>query len=484
VASVPGWDTLTGVTDRFDAVVVGAGPNGLTAAITIAQAGRSVLVLEGADSIGGGMRTAELTLPGFRHDICSAIHPLATNSPFMRTLPLAHHGLEMVHPELPMAHALEPERAVLVHRDIDRTAEGLGADAGRYRSILGRIVEQWPLVEDQVLGPIARPPRHPLAMARFGIDAIRPATRSGFTTVEGRALFAGNAAHAFLPLDHLLTASFGWFLLAGAHRFGWPAAAGGSHSIAAALASHLAALGGEIRTGARIESLDDLPPRRTTLLDLTPSGFARIGGGALPAGYLRKATRFRHGPAAFKLDYALAGAVPWKNPELGRAGTIHLGGTVEDIAEAERAAWDGIVHPRPFTLVVQPSMFDPTRAPAGRQTLWVYAHVPNGSRVDFTAAIERRLEEFAPGFRDLIVGRHVMAPADLETHNPNYVGGDIAGGAHTMRQLVFRPFPALDPYATPIDGVFLCSASTPPGAGTHGMCGHLAARSALEWLDR
>jgi len=472
------------VTDRFDAVVVGAGPNGLTAAITLAQAGRSVLVLEGADSIGGGMRTAELTVPGFHHDICSAIHPLATNSPFMRTLPLAQQGLEMVHPELPMAHALTPDRAVLVHRDIARTAEGLGADSARYRSILGRVVEGWPSLEDQVLGPIARLPRHPLAMARFGIDAIRPATRSGFKTVEARALFAGNAAHSFLPLDHPLTASFGWFLLAGAHRFGWPAARGGSQAIADALAGHLTTLGGEIRTGTWVESLDDLPPRRATLLDLTPAGFARLGRGQLPAGYLRKVTRFRHGPAAFKLDFALSGSMPWKNPDLIKAGTIHLGGTMEEIAQAERASWDGVVHPRPFTLVVQPSVFDPSRAPEGLHTLWVYSHVPNASRVDFTATIEDRLEEFAPGFRDLVVGRHVMTPADFEAHNPNYVGGDIAGGAHTMRQLIFRPFPALDPYSTPLDGVFLCSASTPPGAGTHGMCGHLAARSALTWLGR
>ncbi len=463
----------------YDAVVVGSGPNGLTAAITLARAGRSVLVVEAADTIGGGLRTEEVTAPGFFHDICSAVHPLATTSPFMRTLPWSEHGLEMVYPDLPMAHALAPGRSVLVHQDIDATASALGPDADRYRRLFHRMVDHWPLLEKQVLGPIVRPPAHPVALGRFGLQAIRPATMSGFRSEEAKALFAGNAGHSFLPLDHPLTASFGLFLLTGAHRFGWPIAKGGSVSIARALASILESSGGEIRTGWSVASLDELPSSSMTFLDVTPTGFARIAANRLPASYHRRAGRFRHGPAAFKIDYALSAPVPWADPDLSRAGTVHLGGTLEEVAAAERAAWEGVVHPRPFMLIVQPTLFDPSRAPAGKHTLWLYAHVPNGSRVDYTPAIEDRLEAFAPGFRDMIEHRHVMTPADFEAHNPNYVGGDIAGGAHTMRQLLFRPFVSANPYATPLEGVYLCSASTPPGAGTHGMCGHLAARSAL-----
>ncbi len=472
-------DTLPGKMPEYDAVVVGSGPNGLTAAITVAQAGRSVLVVEAADTIGGGLRSEELTAPGFVHDICSAVHPLATTSPFMRTLPWNEHGLEMVYPRLPMAHALAPGRSVAVHQDIDATASALGTDASRYRRVFRRMVDDWPKLEKQVLGPLVSLPSHPITLGRFGLQAIRPATLSGFKTEEARALFAGNAGHSFLPLDHPLTASFGLFLLTGAHRFGWPIARGGSVSIARALASILESLGGEIKTGWNVASLDELPSSSMTFLDVTPTGLARIAGDRLPQSYHRKARRFRHGPAAFKIDYALSAPVPWADPTLAEAGTVHLGGTLEEIAGAEQAAWDGVIHPRPFMLVVQPTMFDPSRAPAGGHTLWLYAHVPNGSEVDFTPAIEDRLEAFAPGFRDVIEHRHVMKPADFESHNPNYVGGDIAGGAHTLRQLVFRPFVSSNPYATPLEGVYLCSSSTPPGAGTHGMCGHLAARSAL-----
>lgn len=469
---------------EYDAVVVGAGPNGLTAAITLARQGLGVLLIEGAETLGGGLRSAELTLPGFTHDICSAVHPLIATSPIMTSIPLAEHGLSFSHPELPMAHALDRDRAVLLYRDIGHTAAGLGADGARYQKLLRWMTEAWPRLQDQVLGPLARPPRHPFTLGRFGMDAIRPALRSGFTTEEARALFAGNAAHSFLPLEKPLTSSFGWFLLIGAHRFGWPVATGGSQRVADALASYYRSLGGSIETGRNIESLKDLPTSRTVLLDVTPSGFTRLAAEQLPAGYLKRATRFRHGPAAFKLDYALSEPVPWANPDLGRAGTVHIGGTAEEIAESERASWKGEPHPRPFLLAVQPTRFDPSRAPDGRHTLWVYGHVPNGSSVDFTHAIEERIEYLAPGFRDAVLARHVMTPADFEDHNPNYVGGDIAGGAHTMSQLVFRPFPARDPYATPLDGVFLCSSSTPPGAGTHGMCGHLAAKSALRWLKR
>ncbi len=463
--------------ERYDAVVVGSGPNGLSAAVTLAQAGRSVLVVEAADSIGGGTRTEQLTLPGFRHDVCSAIHPLALGSPYLRTLPLAEHGLRWAQPTTPLAHAITPERVATLPRDIEAAVETLGSGYGK---VMRRMLAAWPDIEHHILGPVVRLPRHPLSMARFGIEAVQPATVAARRFDEpGAALFAGCAAHAFLPLGHPLTASFGWLLMAAAHLYGWPAAVGGSQAISDALASLLRSLGGEIRTGWRVERLAELPPHSITMLDLTPSGLARLAGEGLPSGYLRRVKGFRHGPAAYKIDYALDGPVPWTNPELADAGTVHLSGTLEQVAEAEDAAYRGRVHPRPFILVAQQSAFDPTRAPAGKHTLWVYAHVAHGSTVDHTQVIEDRLEEFAPGFRDRVLARHVIDPAGFEARNPNYVGGDIAGGAHTLRQLVFRPFPQTNPYATPLPGVFLCSSSTPPGAGTHGMCGHHAAMTAL-----
>jgi phytoene dehydrogenase-like protein len=463
--------------DRYDAVVVGSGPNGLSAAVTLAQAGRSVLVVEAADTIGGGTRTEELTLPGFRHDVCSAIHPFAAGSPFLRTLPLGDHGLEWMHPDVPVAHGISPGRVVTLPRDLDEAEEKLGSGYGR---VMRRLVSDWPRIEGNVLGPLVRMPRAPVAMARFGLDAAQPATFATRHFDEaGAALFAGCAAHAFLPLRHPLTASFGWFLMAGAHMYGWPAARGGSQAIADALGSLLTSLGGEIRTGWKVERLGELPSHSITMLDLTPGGFARIVGDQLPSGYLRRVRRFRHGPAAYKIDYALSGPMPWLQPELATAGTVHLAGTADDIAEAEAAAFRGRVHPRPFILVAQQSLFDPSRAPEGKHTLWVYAHVAHGSTVDHTAAIEAVLEEFAPGFGARVLRRHVIDPVGFETRNPNYVGGDIAGGAHTFGQLVFRPFPRSNPYTTPLPGVFLCSSSTPPGAGTHGMAGHHAARAAL-----
>ncbi len=472
------------MTHQYDAVVVGAGPNGFTAAITMARAGQSVLLIEGADTYGGGMRSAELTLPGYIHDICSAVHPLIATSPVMTSIPLADHGLSFSHPEVPLAHALDENRAVLLHRDIAQTAAGLGADEARYVRRLKWMTDAWPKLQSQVLGPLVRLPDHPITLGRFGLDAIRPATRSGFKTEAAQALFAGNAAHSFLPLERPLTASFGWFLMVGAHRFGWPVATGGSQQVAEALASYFRSLGGEIRTGTPISSLAELPSHRVALLDVTPSGFAKLAHDRLPARYLARTKRFRHGPAAFKLDYSLSAPVPWINPDLGRAGTVHIGGTAAEIAESERAAWVGRPNPRPFILAVQPSLFDRSRAPEGKHTLWVYGHVPNGTSIDFSEAIEQRLEWLAPGFKKVVLGRHVMTPADFESYNPNYVGGDIAGGAHNLSQLVFRPFPSTDPYATPIDGVFLCSSSTPPGAGTHGMCGFHAAQRALAWTSR
>ncbi len=465
---------------KFDAVVIGSGPNGLIAAITLARASKKVLVLERSETVGGGMRSAPLTEPGFVHDICSTIHILTGHTPATAHLDLAGHGVRMIHPEIPVGHALEPGRSVFAFRDLDRTAEQLGRDAGRYRQVVGHIVEGWEKLEPALLGPI---PRHLLSTGRFALDGLRPATRSGFRTVEARALLAGNAAHSIRPLQAPLTASFGWFLLAGAHRFGWPVAEGGSGRIARALAEILVENGGEIRTGVEVVSLDDLPPHDLVLADLTPSGLAKIAGERLPVSYRRRAARFRHGPAAFKIDYALNGPVPWADPQLAKTGTVHLGGPMEEIAAAEAAVWEGRTHPRPFVLAVQASIFDPTRAPAGKHTLWVYAHVPHADRVDHTAAIENQLERFAPGFGETVIARHVTTPADFESYNPNYIGGDITGGSHTLSQTLFRPFPAVDPYATPLPGVFLCSSSTPPGAGTHGMCGRHAAHRGLRWME-
>ncbi|MEX2654398.1 MAG: NAD(P)/FAD-dependent oxidoreductase [Acidimicrobiia bacterium] len=469
--------------ERYDAVIVGSGPNGLAAAITLADAGRSVLVVERAEEIGGGARTMELTLPGFHHDLCSTVHATAILSPYLRSLPLDGHGLEWAVPEVPLAHAFAPGRSVPLPRDLDEAVDSLGADGAAYRDVMGPLVRNWPKLEDAILGPIPRIPTHPITLARFARNALLPATTAArrFEMEETRALFAGCAAHAFLPLSSPLTASFGWFLMATAHLGGWPVARGGSGALAAAMASYARSRGVEFQTSTEITTLDELPPRGLTLLDISPNQFARMAGKDLPAGYLRKATGFVRGPGVYKLDIATSGAIPWLDPELRRAGTVHLDGTLAEINLAESEAFRGMHPERPFILVVQATRFDPTRAPAGQETVWAYAHVPNGSGRDLTDHILGRISEHAPGFRETVLAVHATDPAGFESHNPNYLGGDISGGAHTFRQLVFRPFPQRDPYATPLPGVFLCSASTPPGAGTHGMCGHLAARSALAW---
>ncbi len=468
--------------ERYDAVVVGAGPNGLSAANTLSDAGRSVLVIEAADQIGGGTRTEEITLPGFKHDICSAIHPYAAGSPYLRSLDLEAHGLRWVHPEIALGHPVTPERVAFLHRDLDRTVDGLGRDGPSYAHAMRGLLAQWNSIEQHIFGPLLRIPRHPVAMARFGLRAVSSAAgtaRRLFETEEARALFAGNAAHAFLPLTRPLTASFAWFLMAGAHLYGWPAAAGGSQAIADALASRLTARGGVIETGRPITDIAQLPPSEIRLFDLTPDVFARIARTQLPSGYLRKAGRFRRGPAAYKLDIAIDGPIPWHNSELAKVGTVHLGGTLETLVRAEQHAWSNVVEAEPFVLVAQQSMFADTRAPTGQHTVWAYAHVPHGSNVDFTDTVLDRIEAFAPGFRERILGIALHTPTSWEDHNPNYIGGDISGGAHTFGQLVFRPFPQPNPYATPLEGVYLCSSATPPGAGTHGMCGHNAALSAL-----
>lgn len=469
---------------RYDAVVVGSGPNGLAAAITLALAGRSVAVFEARETVGGGMRSAELTLPGFTHDICSAVHPLGVASPFFRTLPLERYGLEWIQPPAPMAHPLPDGPAALLERSITETAERLGADGSAWRRLMEPLTRDWEVIARAFLGPL-RPlalASNPLALGRFGVRALLPATtlaRGLFRGEAARALFAGMAAHAMLPLEQTPSAAYGLMLGASGHAVGWPVARGGSQRIADALAAYLRDLGGEIFTGVEVESLDALPPARAILCDVTPRQLLRLADKRLPAGYAAALRRYRYGPGSFKVDYALDGPVPWKDPACLRAGTVHVGGSLEEIAAAERAVARGETPERPLTLVAQQSLFDPSRAPEGKQTLWAYCHVPNGSTVDMTARIEAQLERFAPGFRERVLARHVSGPADLERYNANYIGGDINGGLQDIWQLFTRPTLSLDPYKTPVEGLFLCSSSTPPGGGVHGMCGYWAAHDAL-----
>jgi len=464
-----------------DAVVVGSGPNGLSAAIVLARAGRQVTVLEGSETIGGGCRSEELTLPDFVHDTCSTVHALALASPFLSSLPLAEHGLELVHPDAPLAHPLDDGSAVLLERSVEETAGRLGADGDAYRRLFDPLVSSSDDLMRGVLGPL-RPPRHPLLMARFGSSALRSASglaRSRFEGERARALLAGCAAHSMLSLRSPASAAFGIVLATSAHSVGWPVARGGSQRLADALASHLRSLGGEIETGRWVESLGELEGFGMTLLDVTPRQLRRLAGSRLPDGYARRLDRYRYGPGVFKLDCALDGPIPWTAPEVARAGTVHLGGTLDEIAASEETAVRGEHSERPFVLLVQPSLFDDARAPDGTHTAWAYCHVPAGSTRDMTAAIEAQIERFAPGFRDLIAARSAMGPAEVERRNPNYIGGDINGGAQDLRQLFTRPVARPVPYSTPVEGLYICSSSTPPGGGVHGMCGYWAARAAL-----
>jgi phytoene dehydrogenase-like protein len=465
--------------DKYDAIVIGAGPNGLAAAIEIARAGRSVCVYEGNATIGGGTRSAELTLPGFVHDVCSAVHPLAAASPFFSQLPLDKHGLEFIYPPASLAHPFDDGTAVIIDRSLDSTAERLGADREAYKRVFAPFVAGWNDLAGDVLAPIGVP-RHPFLMARFGLSAIRSAKAFGaskFREEKTRTMFAGMAGHSFLSLDQAGTAAFGLMLGILAHAAGWPVARGGSQSLANALGSYLKELGGEIVTEHRVESLAELPPARVTLCDVTPRQLVRIAGASLPDGFRRRLERYRYGPAAFKMDYALSSPVPWKAAECATAATVHLGGSFDEIFESEWNASHGKHSEKPFVLIAQPSLFDSTRAPQGQHTLWAYCHVPNGSTVDMKDAIERQIERFAPGFRDCILARNVLTPADLERHNPNLVGGDINGGIQDLPQMFLRPTSRL--YSTPANGLYLCSSSTPPGGGVHGLCGFHAARHAL-----
>ncbi|MGC1935197.1 MAG: NAD(P)/FAD-dependent oxidoreductase [Candidatus Acidiferrales bacterium] len=465
--------------DKYDVVVLGSGPNGLAAAITMAQAGRSVLVLEARETIGGGARTEELTLPGFFHDVCSSVYPMALMSRFFRTLPLEKYGLEWVQPALPLAHPMDDGTAVILDRSIEKTAANLGRDGARYSELMTALVESWPNLEPFLLGPPSLP-RHPLLAAKFGLRAMRSAShvaRSVFREERARALFAGIAAHSILPLEKMLSAAFGLVLGVAAHRTGWPFARGGAAKITDALASHLRSLGGEIRTSTPVESLDQFSPAQVLLCDVTPRQLVKLADSRLPDGFRRKLQRFRYGPGVCKVDWALDGPIPWKAEACAQAGTVHLGGTLAEIEVSERAPWEGHVSEKPFVLIAQPSLFDSTRAPAGKHVGWAYCHVPNGSKADMSQAIEDQVERFAPGFRGRILKRSVRVASSLESYNPNLVGGDITGGAAELGQFFLRPTWRI--YRTPARNLYLCSASTPPGGGVHGLCGHFAAKAAL-----
>ncbi len=478
---------MTGEMSDRNAVVVGAGPNGLVAAITLARAGWRVTVLEAASTPGGGTRSAELTLPGVVHDICSAIHPLALGSPVFRELAasdrtLADHGLEWVHSEIALAHPLDDGRAALLHRSLDETASGLGADGSAYRRLFGPHVKAGFDLTDGLLSPFAMPPKHPLALARYGSTGIRSArsvARSRFDEDEAQALFGGLAGHSILSLRAPATAGYGLMLGVLAHVVGWPLARGGSQRIADALVALLASYGGTVECDHRVTSLAELPPADAVLLDVTPRQFLAIAGDSVPGRYRKRLTRFRHGPGVFKIDWALDGPIPWANPDCGRAATVHVGGTLDEIVFAEGEVQNGRHPERPYVLLAQQSLFDHDRAPAGTETVWAYCHVPNGSTVDMTDRIESQIERFAPGFRDRIVARHTMNTEAMHDHNANYIGGDINGGIADVRQFVARPTLGLHPWQTPLKGVYLCSSSTPPGGGVHGMCGWHAAQEVL-----
>jgi len=469
--------------DRGEALVVGAGPNGLAAAIALARAGVRVEMRERAGVVGGAVSSAGLTLPGYIHDTCSSVFALAAASPFFRSLPLAANGLAWCHPEAPLAHPFDDGSAAVLHRSLDETVTELGTDGTRYRRLVGPLVREWDALADDVLRPLLRFPSSPLLMARFGLSGVRPAARlanAAFTTERARALFIGLAAHAAWPLERPMTSAFALVLAAAAHVVGWPFAAGGAGRLAAALEAVARDAGVVIHVNTPVTSLSGPPLADVVLCDVFPSRLASLGDGVLPAGYQRALRRFAPGPGAFKIDWALRGPIPWKAPACRGAGTVHLGGTAAEIVSAEREVGEGHHPDRRSSLLAQPSVCDPGRAPGGGHTAWAYCHVPNGSTGDMTTQIERQVERFAPGFRDLVLARHTMDPAALQAHNPNLVGGDFTGGAATVTQLVARP--TWRGYRTPVPWLFLCSAATPPGGGVHGMCGYNAAQAALRVL--
>ncbi len=473
---------------RYDVIIVGSGPNGLSAAIELARAGCSVLVVEAKDTIGGGTRSKELTLPGFVHDVCSAIHPLGYGSPFFRTLPLEKYGLEWVHPPIALAHPLDDGTAAILSCSVEDTAAVLGHDASAYKRLMTPLVKNWDAIARAFIGPLRLSPLlHPFALAPFALSAMCSArwlAEHRFRGERARALLAGMAAHSMLPLERLPSAAAGLSLMAAGHLYGWPLPRGGSQKIADALAAYLRSLGGEIITGLEVTNIDELPSSRAVLFDVTPRQLVRIAGHRLPHHYKRSLQRYRYNPGSFKMDFALSGPIPWQAQECMLAGTVHVGGTLAEIAASERQNWQGKPSERPFVLVAQQSLFDPTRAPEGKHTAWVYCHVPHGSTFDMTERIEAQIERFAPGFRERILARRILTPADLERYNANYIGGDINGGVQDLWQLFTRPTFRLVPYSTPAKNIFICSSATPPGGGVHGLCGYFAAQAVLHrWGD-
>ncbi|MEE3852200.1 NAD(P)/FAD-dependent oxidoreductase [Gordonia sp. LSe1-13] len=468
------------------AVVVGSGPNGLTAAVVLARAGLTVRVVEAAERIGGGARTEPLLRSDILHDTCSAVHPFGAASPAFRELRLEESGLRWRWPEVDCAHPLDDEPAAVLYRSVDETAAGLGPDGQTWKDVIGGVADDFDELADDVLGPLVSVPRHPIRLAEFGHHAIYPATSMSrvFSHAQARALFAGVAAHSFTRLDRAGTAATGLMMLGAGHRYGWPVAEGGSSAIVNALAAALIDAGGTVTTGVRIESVDEVEPADVVLLDVMPGAAARMLGKRLSESRSRKFARYRHGPAAFKVDYLIDGEVGWTDEACRRAGTVHLGGTVDEIAAAEAASVAGRMPSRPFTLIAQQWLADPTRAPGSAKPLWAYAHVPHGFNGDATEAVTAQIERFAPGFRDRIIDSVSTSPAELELRNPNIVGGDIGGGRNDLRHLIARPRLSPNPYATGAPGVFLCSSATPPGGGVHGMCGYRAAHAALRHLSR
>jgi len=469
---------------EYDAVVIGSGPNGLAAGVRLAQAGQSVLIVEAHERPGGGARTAELTLPGFHHDVCSAIHPMGLASPYFQTLPLAEHGLEWIHPEIPLAHPFDDGSAAVMHRSVEETAAQFDETTAKaYRLAFGYPSRHF----DELIRDIFSPPgipKHPIVGAQFGLRALPAAldaARLWFSDEKARGLLAGNAAHSVLPLDRLLaTNAIGVLLMMAGHAHGWPVAKGGSVSIVNALLSYFESLGGKLETGWKVESIKELPKAKAYLFDTPPSAMSRIAGERLPEKYRARLGRFRHGPGIFKIDYALDAPVPWTAEACRKAGTVHVGGTMDEIVVSEREAWEGQHCQKPFLLTAQQSLCDPSRAPEGKHTFWAYCHVPSGSTVDMTEVIEAQIERFAPGFREVVLARHTMNCADYERYNPNLIGGDIVGGVADWRQLITRPVVSLKPHTTPAADIFLCSSSSPPGGGVHGMCGFWAAEAVLK----
>ncbi|MES2112905.1 MAG: NAD(P)/FAD-dependent oxidoreductase [Bacteroidota bacterium] len=469
----------------YDAVVVGSGPNGLAAAITLQQKGFSVLLIEGKPTIGGGLRTAELTLPGYLHDVCSAVHPLAVGSPFLETLPLEKFGLEYIYPEINAAHPLDNGSAGILKGSVTETAELLGSDRETYIELMQPVVDNWPYIAPDVLGPLHFP-KYPFKMARFGLSALTSSSHllKRFKTQEARGLFAGMAAHSILPLSNLSTSAIALVLMANGHLKGWPIPKGGSIQIASALAAYFESIGGKIATNTYITSLAQLPSANAILFDVTPRQLLQIAGHKFSSIYKWQLERYRYGPGVFKIDWALDTPIPFTNEACSKAGTVHLGNTFEEIAAGEQQIWDGQHPEKPFVLLAQPTISDPTRAPQGKHVAWAYCHVPHGSTKDMTEIIENQVERVAPGFKDTILARSTINTVQLEEYNPNYIGGDIVGGVIDLGQLFTRPALRWSPYKTSAKGIYICSSSTPPGGGVHGMCGYHAAQRALHYLGR